>query len=84
MVTEIFNDQLKWFTEKLLELRACEDGFHTNIDFDPSNITNSAVPSFDTTSKTPQVHITRMLTEIRGALLKKGVTSPVELLENIW
>ncbi len=70
MVTEIFSEQLKWFTRQLIEMRVHEvDGFHTSIDFDPALITNSPT-DFDTARKTPQWLVIHMLTEIKGVVLK--------------
>ena len=81
MVTEIYSQQLKWFTQELIRMRVREiDGYHAPIDFNPDLITNCASISFDTVNKTPQEHTIRMLIEIRGFLNRTTkLTPPYEL-----
>ena len=79
-MTEDFKEQTKWFTRKLIEVRNREvDGYHLPINFDLSLITSCTVPDFDIIGKTPKDHIVRMLTEIRGMLIKNGSAIPTEL-----
>lgn len=72
MVKEIYGEQLKWFTRKLIEIRLGPetDGYHAPIDFDPNIITDSTAPNFDIINRTPYEHIVHMLAEIKGNLLE--------------
>jgi len=79
MVSEILLEQLKWFTRKLIEKRIREiDGYHAPIDFDLAIITANTNPAFDA-HRTPEQHVTRMLGEIRGALVRSSGVPPTEL-----
>lgn len=80
MVTELFDEQLKWFARKLIEIRVRDiDGYHTPIDLDPAIIMDCTTTGFNTADKPPKDHAIHMLTEIRGEITKMALATPVEL-----
>lgn len=85
MVTVIYKKQLKWFTQKLLELRALEDGYGSSVIFKPTFIIeNDTVIGFNTAERSPKEYTIRMLKEIKHTLIKSKNISAEELSELSW
>ncbi len=84
MASENYNEQLKWFTQKLREIRRSQEGFDSSIDFDPALISTCVTPCFDSINRTPEECVTQMLREIRGFLKKEKLITIDEAKELFW